>query len=183
MYAFTIIETDTPQQARIAQIMLETAGYPTISATLQTDDHTGHIAITAAPEDAPQEFARIINLYAEYENIGVEMALEAAKAVKVLEEPNPRAVPPELFNEVRNALLHTLYTAASQEHVTVLDSMPVYSALTDHHDPGDEDRVPTYVADVPTAPVHTTENDSTDKWDNFKPGRDVAFVARSGGNP
>jgi hypothetical protein len=54
-------------------------------------------------------------------------------------------VPEEKFAVVRNALLHTLYTAASEEGATILTSEPNYSVLTS--------AVPTSVTDVPTAPV------------------------------
>jgi hypothetical protein len=132
MYAYTIIETDTAVQARIARIFLEAAGYPTIAATVRVEGHEGHIAITSAPEGEPQRFEYVINLYARRGEAGVRYA------AKVVEEPEARllasrntlAVPTELRDTVRNALLHTLYTAVEAEHATVVTSEPSYSTLS-----------------------------------------------------
>jgi hypothetical protein len=205
MYAFVIIETETSFQARIARVMLEAAGYPTIAATLGVDGRDGHVAITAAPAEAPAQYARAINMYAEHGELGVEEAIRVAGRLPALARANPHAVPVAMRDTVRNALLHTLYTAAAAEHVTVVHSEPSYSALPD---PGSA--VPAIVTDAPTAPVHnpegggfdgecqgaeryrseddtsrrnpepflrgSTTNDPNDPSDNWKPDHDMRFA-------
>lgn len=187
MYAFTIIETDTSYQARITRIMLEAAGYPTIAVSLKVEGRDAHCAITAAPTGAPEQFSLAVNMYAEYGERGVEHAVTVSElpSVKAQRALNPRAVPEALAGKIRNALLQTLFTSAEAEGVTVVTSEPNYSTLTTNHDPGDEDRVPTPVTDAPTAPVASKAErnpagggfdgpcQGADRWDNFKPSRDI----------
>jgi hypothetical protein len=199
VYAFTIIEAENEFQARIARIFLEADGYPSVAASVKVDERTAHACLTAAPEGAPEMFERAIKRFAAHGERGVEMAraIAANPLAKLAGAANPRQVPAPLRDAVRNALLHTLYTAAQEENSAVVFSDPAYSSLA----------VPTTVNDGPTAPVKNPSGggfdgecrgvdvlragvdhdpgdesrDSGDSYDNWKPGRNTTSTPYYGG--
>lgn len=168
MYAFIIIETENEIQARIARIFLEADGYPSIAATVEVLGERHSACFTAAPEGVPQQFERVIKEYALLGERGVKLAEQvcAEPMVKLLAMANPRQVPAELLDTVRNSLLHTLYTAAEEEDSKVVFCEPAYSSA-----------VQTHVTDAPTAPVKNPDGGGfdgpcrgADRWRDHDPG-------------
>lgn len=168
MYALTIIETDTYRQALLCRTVMEGEGWPTVAATVTADGETNHLAATSAPNGAVQSLRPLIMAYDQLGDEGLERCktFAAKRGAR-----NAAAVPAFLRDEVRNALLHTIYhTATDVVHVT--QSEPAYSTLTpaptEHHDPGDED----------TKPTHNPggggfDGECIDKYDQWKPSRDI----------
>lgn len=156
MYSLVIIETDNEFQARIARIMLESAGYPSVAAIIEVQGERLYACFTSAPEGAPERYTQAINMYAEHGERGVEMAHHVAAEMLAAGVVNSRQVPETLRNTVRNALLHTLYSAAQDENSTVVFSDPAYSTLQPLA------AVPEIVTDAPTAPVNNPDGGGFD---------------------
>lgn len=176
MYLPTIIDTESYLHADILRQMLEADGLAAVSATIEDKGREVSLVVTAAPRDLPEQLAVLALLMSTQ---GKERA-ETMLAELVSKHPAPEglAIPVELRNKVRGALLATLHRSGAH----VVKSEPQLEALTlvhskANHDPGDED-------DGPTAPAGTrnpagggTEErcwGSHDAYDNWKPSRDVS---------
>lgn len=154
MYAFMVVETDNAVQSLIARIFLESAGYPSVAAGINIAGELHYTYFTAAPAGEPQKFEAAIKAFSKFGPRGVKLAQEAAELAQVVlrDYPNPLQVPVAMRDTVRNALLHTLYTAAQDEDSSVVFSEPAYSTLVKP-----EHAVPTTMTDAPTAPVKMSE--------------------------
>lgn len=146
MLALNIIETDTYRQALIVRAILEGAGFPTVAA---------HISFTSGAPDvysaltvAPSSATRITEVLAlGYEAMG-DRGLERAKHIAEKSSLHPLAVPADLRDLVRHALVATLYTAADEEGATLVSepargsNLTATATATANHDPGDEHTEP-----------------------------------------
>jgi hypothetical protein len=162
MYALTIIETDSYRQALITRTILESGGFPTVAAAITLPDGTlAHAAFTSAPDGYPAAIAPIVLGFDAMGDVG----LDRAKGIAARSNPSARAVPLNQRDDVRNALLQTVYGVANSEGATV-QSEPAASTLKEGHDSGDEHN--------PEGGGFDGNCIGADKWDNWKPARDVA---------
>lgn len=177
MYSLTIIETKTYRQALIARAILEGAGYPSVAGdfTVAVGDHAFAV-FTSAPHGVEDLIEPLVQLY----DAGGDRGLKRCQDVAQNAPKAPGAVPTELREQVRNALLINILTAAGDEHMAVVTE-PALAASTNltpvvDHDTGDEDT-------KPGRPVHNPEgggfdgecigaNDVADKWKSGGRGAD-----------
>lgn len=180
MHAMLLMDTESYLHARVMRTMLESVGFPAVAGEVKFKDghdEPNYFIAVSAPESQVRIAEALSRLY-----VGTHGAAALDRVNEVAARPNMSqsefAVPSAQRDEVRNALLHFISTAAggSEFSVTTEPALPD----TTHHDSGDEHTPKVHnpagggwdsrcIEDPRAVRARAIEDD----WDNWKPARDV----------
>lgn len=184
MYALTIVETTSFNQANLLRIMMEGEGCPAVAATVKIDDKEEHMCLTSAPRGV----AEMLNLLARAfgdEPGALQRAMDTA--MSRLQRPGVARLPDPLRTAVRGAIKATIIGACGDTNGTLvrslsgpltdLDGTTQEAAQVTNHDPGDEHTEP--VKNPSGGGYETRCRPGVDAYDGWKPGRDVVAAPRT----
>lgn len=185
MFALEITDTVSWLQARILRMLLESDGYPAVAVEVQDGDHT-HIAVVShAPRRAPHLLGLIAGMYAQSgSDEGVKLTEQHIANIRATRGgDNPLAIPKQVRDILRGALLTSIQDASKKEGMPVVrfETNPA-EVPTPNHDSGDEHTEPVHNPEGGGWDSRCIDRDGTirnmtaeerDAWDSFKPARDV----------